>query len=208
MTRAVETCFPTFVYRAPLGGRTAARNRDLLEDAYKLREVDDAGQRWCKKNYPVGYTSYASQNHLHRTFSAFRDLELLIRRHVRRFARRLDLDLQGGRLEMTDCWVNVMPRFAVHGLHLHPLSVVSGTYYVRTPPGCSRIRFEDPRLSRLMNAPPRKADCRPENRQQVSLDVRAGQVVLFESWLRHEVASNGSATPRVSISFNYDWVRG
>ena len=76
---------------------------------------------------------------------------------------------------MTDCWVNVMSRHAVHPLHLHPLAVVSGTYYVATPRGCSRIRFEDPRLDKLMGAPPKRPDCRPENRQQVSYDVAAGQ---------------------------------
>jgi len=29
--------------------------------------------------------------------------------------------------------------------------------------------------------------------------------VLFESWLRHEVAANRDARERVSISFNYNW---
>jgi uncharacterized protein (TIGR02466 family) len=30
-------------------------------------------------------------------------------------------------------------------------------------------------------------------------------VVLFESWLRHEVAANQAEEDRVSISFNYHW---
>jgi hypothetical protein len=29
--------------------------------------------------------------------------------------------------------------------------------------------------------------------------------VLFESWLRHEVAANPLETERISISFNYGW---
>jgi uncharacterized protein (TIGR02466 family) len=39
----------------------------------------------------------------------------------------------------------------------------------------------------------------------VTLRARPGQLVLFESWLRHEVAANRSAAERVSISFNYSW---
>jgi uncharacterized protein (TIGR02466 family) len=39
----------------------------------------------------------------------------------------------------------------------------------------------------------------------VTLPARPGQLVLFESWLRHEVAANRSAAERVSISFNYSW---
>jgi uncharacterized protein (TIGR02466 family) len=30
-------------------------------------------------------------------------------------------------------------------------------------------------------------------------------VVLFESWMRHEVTANPVESERVSISFNYDW---
>ena len=88
---------------------------------------------------------------------------------------------------MTDCWVNIMPRQVVHGLHLHPLSAVSGTYYVKTPKGCAGLKFEDPRLERFMAAPPRRADSRPDNQPWVTLPAEAGALVLFESWLRHEV---------------------
>jgi uncharacterized protein (TIGR02466 family) len=38
-----------------------------------------------------------------------------------------------------------------------------------------------------------------------TVPARAGQVVLFESWLRHEVMANPVATERVSISFNFNW---
>jgi uncharacterized protein (TIGR02466 family) len=203
----VTPWFPTFIYAAPLATRGGARfARTLLDECHKVRAHDAAGQRWCRKNYPAGYTSYGTICNLHRTFSTFMDLERMIRPHVLRFARRLDMNLDGGRLEMTDCWVNVMSRNAVHPLHLHPLSVVSGTYYVRTPRGCSKLRFEDPRLDRQMGAPPKRADCRADNRQQVTYDVEAGKLILFESWLRHEVASNPTAGERVSVSFNYNWV--
>ena len=61
-------------------------------------------------------------------------------------------------------------------------------------------------LDKLMGAPPKRDPCRPENRQQVSYEVSAGKLILFESWLRHEVASNPTRGERVSISFNYNWV--
>jgi uncharacterized protein (TIGR02466 family) len=202
----IKPWFPTFIYDSPLQPRgNDAFARALLDDCHKIRAHDRAGQRWCRKNYPGGYTSYGTMTNLHQTFSTFIDLEAKIRRHVNRFARRLDMNLQGARLAMTDCWVNVMSRHAVHSLHLHPLAVVSGTYYVATPPGSSRLRFEDPRLDKLMGAPPKRDPCRPENRQQVSYDVAAGKLILFESWLRHEVASNPTRGERVSISFNYNW---
>jgi uncharacterized protein (TIGR02466 family) len=35
--------------------------------------------------------------------------------------------------------------------------------------------------------------------------AEAGKVVLFESWLRHEVPANPIAGERISVSFNYNW---
>ncbi len=199
--------FPTYVYEAPLQGRGAADfARLLLAQCHEVRQSDSEGQLWCRDNYPAGYTSYGTLRGLHRSFPLFAKLEKKIWRHVQRFARRLDMDLLEANLAMTDCWVNIMSREAVHPLHVHPGATFSGTYYVSTPAGCSGIRFEDPRLEKSMSAPPRLADCRRENRRQISYDVQAGNLVLFESWLSHGVASNPTVDERVSISFNYTWV--
>ena len=81
----------------------------------------------------------------------------------------------------------------------------SGTYYVRTPKGSPGLKLEDPRLDRFMAAPPRRADSPPAARPWVTLPVAAGQIVLFESWLRHEVPPNPVDAERVSISFNFGW---
>ena len=99
----------------------------------------------------------------------------------------------------------MMPRGVTHGLHLHPLATISGTYYVRTPRGVPGLKLEDPRLDRYMAAPPRKETARPENQPWVTMPVAAGTVLLFESWLRHEVPPNPVRAERVSISFNFNW---
>jgi uncharacterized protein (TIGR02466 family) len=106
---------------------------------------------------------------------------------------------------MTDCWVNIMGRGATHTLHLHPLATISGTYYVAVPAGASGLKFEDPRLERFMAAPPRLPRARRENRPWVVLPAHAGTLVLFESWLRHEVPPQARSAERVSVSFNYNW---
>lgn len=202
----VRAWFPTLIHDAPLMRKgLAALNHELQREAQQIRDNDARGRRWSRDKYPQGYTSYGSLNQLHRMSSTFIELERRLRRHVRAFARRLDFDLGGLSLEMTDCWVNIMPRHAAHGLHLHPTSTISGTYYVKTPRGCSMLKFEDPRLASMMAAPPRIAVPRPENRSFVYYPVEAGRVILFESWLRHEVAANRSAGERISISFNWNW---
>jgi uncharacterized protein (TIGR02466 family) len=202
----VRAWFSTFIYAAQLQPGGAGRlNEDLAEQCTRLRAHDGAGRRWSAANYRGGFTSYASLSQLHRMSSTFARLEARIAPHVRRFARQLDLDLRGRRVFMTDCWINIMPEGAAHGLHLHPLAFISGTYYVRTPPGSPGLKFEDPRLDRFMAAPPREPAARPANQSHVVYPARAGGLILFESWLRHEVAPTPAAGDRISISFNYNW---
>ena len=202
----VRTLFPTRIYVAKLAPRsTNTLNSRLLRECRQLALEDGGGRVWSKTNYPGGYTSYSSVSRLHQMSPTFAQLEKRIDTHVRRFAGALDFDLTGRKLVMTDCWVNVMARHVVHGLHLHPLASISGTYYVRTPQGCSGLKFEDPRLDRFMAAPPRKPRARRENQVWVTVPAEQGNLVLFESWLRHEVAPNPTEAERISISFNYSW---
>src|SRR5688572_28052193 len=197
-----HSLFPTLVYSARLQRTgTTTFNERLLRECRQLRLDDKAGRRWSADNYPGGYTSYNSASRMHRVSPVFAALERRIDKHVRAFARRLQFDLSERRLVMTDCWVNIMPRHVVHGLHLHPLSTLSGTYYVKTPKGCPGLKFEDPRLERFMAAPPRLPDSRRDNRPWVVLSAEAGELLLFESWLRHEVTPNPVSAERVSVSF-------
>tara|TARA_R110002111_G_scaffold67838_2_gene110322 strand:- start:51 stop:491 length:441 start_codon:yes stop_codon:yes gene_type:complete len=144
-------------------------------------------------------------NQLHRFSSTFETLERRLTKHVKAYGKSLDFDLRGREIFMTDCWVNMMPPGTTHGLHLHPLSFISGTYYVQTPSGCPGLKFEDPRLDRFMAAPPRVAKAAPDNQTFVTYPAEAGNVILFESWLRHEVPANQVTEERISISFNYAW---
>jgi uncharacterized protein (TIGR02466 family) len=202
----MQALFPTLVYSGALRGpRWRSLDTRLLRECRQLRVDDAAGRRWSARNYPGGYTSYGSANRMHTLSPTFATLARALDAHMARFARALEFDLTGRALTMTDCWVNIMGRGAVHGLHLHPLSTISGTYYVATPPRSAGLKFEDPRLGRYMAAPPRRSNARRAHRPWVVMAARAGSFLLFESWLRHEVPANESGGERVSISFNYSW---
>ena len=197
--------FPTQLYVAPPSRGATALNRALLDECRRIRARDAAGERWSARNYPHGYTSYGSLDQLHRMSSSFIRLREQIDRHAARYARALHWDLRGGRLAMSDCWMNVMGQGAAHTRHLHPHAVVSGTYYVKTPRGAAGLKFEDPRLASLMAAPARRASAPQALQPHVEIPALAGQLVLFESWLRHEVPASTVAAERVSLSFNYHW---
>jgi len=199
----VSQHFPTQILVDRL--HSAGLNRQLLREVRDLMDLDEAGRAWSKQHYKNGFTTFASANELQKFSPTFQKLEELIDHRVKSFARALDFDLGGSLLKMTTCWVNVMNQNTNHSLHLHPLSVISGTYYVSVPAGAPAIKFEDPRLSSFMHAPPRRSSCRPKNRTHLSVPAKPGSLVLFESWMRHEVPVHTGRTPRVSISFNYEW---
>lgn len=204
--RKTQAWFPTLIYAERLqADGLRAFNAELLDECRRIREHDVAGRKWSEPHYPLGYTSYGSLDRLHRFSSTFDMLRQRLDGHVRRYARTQHWDLRGGRLQMTDCWINIMPKGCAHSFHLHPQAVVSGTYYVQTPRGCSGLKFEDPRLSRLMAAPPRKATAPAAFKPHIVYPAKAGGLILFESWLRHEVPASRIDAERISISFNYHW---
>jgi uncharacterized protein (TIGR02466 family) len=74
------------------------------------------------------------------------------------------------------------------------------------PKDSGSFKIEDPRIACFMGSPPRKPQAREENRRYIDVACKPGEILLFESWLKHEVPANRSDEDRVSISFNYDWI--
>jgi uncharacterized protein (TIGR02466 family) len=202
----IESLFVTRLYRAALTELGKAVDADELEaSCLSIAEDDVAGQTWCEENDYLGYTSYASLDDLPWRFPIFQDLIAVLDKHVAAFVQDLQFDLGGREIKLDSIWINILPTGGVHTSHIHPHSVISGTTYVTVPKGASTIKFEDPRLAMMMATPPRQADAPPELRNFIYVAPEAGEVLLWESWLRHEVALNQADDDRISVSFNYNW---
>jgi len=184
----------------------ALDNDDLLEElegsCRALEEDDIAGQNWSKEHGYKGYTSYASLNDLPIRDPAFEDLKRIVDKHVRAFAKACHFDL-GRKPKLDSLWVNILKPGGTHSGHIHPHSIISGTCYVLVPKGAGALKLEDPRLPRMMAAPPRTQDAPPEFQPFVYADPKPGTIFLWESWLTHEVIPSKAKSDRISISFNY-----
>ncbi len=202
----IDSLFVTRLYRAALSEQGQPIDPDELENTcYSIAEDDEAGQNWCEENGYPGYTSYASLDDLPWRFPIFKELVKVLDKHVAAFAKDLAFDLGGKKLKLDSLWINILPEGGIHTSHIHPHSVISGTTYVSMPEGASAIKFEDPRSAMMMAAPPRKADAPRELRNFIYVAPEVGDVLLWESWLRHEVPMNMSEEERISVSFNYSW---
>ncbi|CAE8581115.1 unnamed protein product, partial [Polarella glacialis] len=168
-------------------------NAAIIKESERLRESDEDGKKWSEINYAGGYTSYGGLRSLNRVSPIFAELEDLLSSHMNKFKKQLELE-GNGEMSLRDCWVNMMGSGTTHVMHQHPSATISGTYYVQTPKGSPGLTFEDPR--------PERSAAR-SRRSLVEFPVQAGDVVLFESWMRHKVSRFEGEGERISVSFNY-----
>ncbi|WP_368188231.1 2OG-Fe(II) oxygenase family protein [Aestuariibius sp. HNIBRBA575] len=202
----IKSLFVTRLYHAALSEfEPKIDPAELDNSCVVIANDDEAGQDWSEANGYPGYTSYASLTDLPWRFPIFADLVKTLDQHVAAFAKDLEFDLDGRNLVLEDLWINILPEGGTHGSHIHPHSVISGTTYVNMPEGASALKLEDPRSGRLMAAPARLKDAREELRTFIYVKPEVGDVLLWESWLRHEVPMNMSDEERISVSFNYKW---
>ncbi len=199
--------FVTPLYRAKLNdlAKKKVNYEELRDTCIAIAEDDEAGQEWCEREGYPGYTSYASLDDLPWRASIFGDLEKALDKHVAAFCEALGFDFQGKKLKCNAFWINILPEGGTHSSHIHPHSVISGTTYVQMPEGTSALKLEDPRLAMMMMSPLRRKDAAQELQPFVYVKPEVGEMLLWESWLRHEVPMNMSEEERISVSFNYGW---
>ncbi|HNS86964.1 MAG TPA: TIGR02466 family protein [Parvularculaceae bacterium] len=196
--------FATRLHRARFS-KSGALNDDIIAAALTFAEDDEAGRRWSLENSYPGYTSYGSFADLPTRAPCFAALKKLIDSEAAKFAAIVHFDLAGGKLTLDNIWINILDPGGFHSGHIHPHSVISGTYYAQVPDGASSIKFEDPRLPMMMAAPTRDQEAPLDLQNFVYLAPEAGMMLMWESWLRHEVVRNEADEPRISVSFNYRW---
>jgi len=195
-----RTLFATRLYEAVIGDEQLLA--ELAHSIRSLAEDDEAGKRWSRDKGYKGYTSYASLNDLPKRDPAFAELQRDLVRHAATFAQELAFDL-GRKPKLDSLWVNLLKSGGHHSAHIHPHSILSGTLYIEVPNGAGTIRFEDPRFPMMMAAPVRRDDAPEELRPFVGIQPRPGLLLMWESWLRHEVLPGTAKTDRLSISFNF-----
>jgi uncharacterized protein (TIGR02466 family) len=194
----MRSLFATPLYEANIDDRVLLE--ELAHSIRSLAKDDRAGIGWSRDHGYKGYTSYASLDDLPRRDPAFADLKRVLTRHAATFAKDLAWDCKP---RLDSLWGNLLRSGGHHSAHIHPHSILSGTLYIETPPKSGAIRFEDPRLPMMMAAPTRRDDAPEALRPFVTIDPQPGLLLLWESFVRHEVLPGTAKAERLSISFNF-----
>lgn len=97
--------------------------------------------------------------------------------------------------DYTDAWFNVSARGGYNAPHTHPLSAISGAYYIRT---------EEPPAGYPFSG---RIDFYNENGEQYYFP-KAGTLILFPGTMLHFVHPYYGTGHRICLSFNANNIRG
>lgn len=101
-------------------------------------------------------------------------------------------------LRITQSWVNVTQQGQNHHKHHHDNSIFSASFYIETnDEDC--IYFDSPNKNLIkMDA----IEHTPLNASSWWLPATTGSLLMFPSWLKHEVKNKNHDGNRISLSFN------
>jgi uncharacterized protein (TIGR02466 family) len=159
---------------------------------------------WSKYNvdhYKNGTTTYFIELDLPKVDDSDKFVEFLCK-SANTLAVEHGVNLDTTKAVMSNLWVNKMNRGARHSRHAHPASHYSGTFYVDTPKDCASIRFHNPIKDLWGLAYPPIEQDNHISAQCIDYAPNRGELLVWNSWLYHEVLENQSDSPRTSISFN------
>jgi uncharacterized protein (TIGR02466 family) len=108
-----------------------------------------------------------------------------------------------------DCWFHVTRRGGFFGLHNHPNAAWSGVYCVDPgghdpgKPDSGRLTFINPTIMGAMHLDAGNDNLKlPYANHVASLLLEAGQLVMFPSWVLHDVKPFEGEGERITIAFN------
>lgn len=197
----LKIMFPTLLGEAAYPDYGTIKDR-LVARIDQLSREDSEGIEISRQRYPHGYTSFYTQNALHRD-PVFAELTQFLQQQAERYASGQSWDMQRFVPVMSSMWCSINRRNSSHGQHLHPFSHISGVFYVSCQSDSGSIYFKDPRQGRWM-VPPPLAQNLPENTLNIRIDPLEGNLLLFPSFLEHGVEQNNTDSNRYSISFNFE----
>lgn len=104
-------------------------------------------------------------------------------------------------LNISNFWININERGDYNEKHVHSLSSFSGVLYIQVDSDTGEIRFFDD-LYIMKHYP---ININPQNKlfhHTVEYKPINGLILIFPSWLSHDVKPSRSDNTRISMSFN------
>ncbi|HAA91225.1 MAG TPA: hypothetical protein DCS82_10840 [Rhodospirillaceae bacterium] len=194
--RKLEGLFrvPVLVTRVPNGPEL---NEAMINELDQIREETPNGKpsSWACDVY----TTISNNCALHER-PAFQEFNDAVMQCLTKYGELMAYPLAENDLRITQCWVNIYQQGMSQEIHNHANHIMTGVYYVKAPPNCSKIMFHSYNADTMIR-PPIERDT-PYNTTIAAYSPEPGDLVIFDSALRHSVPVNEAEGERISVSFN------
>jgi len=188
-----ELYFPTSIYIHDVKDPTAM-NQELEKNILKWQQEDPKG---LNKTNRGGWHSPTTMHDK----PEYQQLMATLFNMAQEIFKKEQLDQS---VALGNMWANINPPRAWNLKHNHANAFFSGVYYVKVPVNAGQLEVHDPRPGPQLLRPKQNTDnLSREYWRSVSFDPQEGRIIIFPSWLEHEVKSNESNEMRISISFNF-----
>ena len=114
-------------------------------------------------------------------------------------------DLNNFKLNVKELWTIINSKNSYNTTHIHPDSVLSIAYYVKTQKNSGNFFVEDPRPVTQFSIPPLDKT-NILNLRKIEIEPEEGLLLIFPSYLPHLVGPNKSEEDRIVISMNINLI--
>lgn len=180
----INNIFPIPVYKSKF-----IRNINNLEIA-KVKKL-------LKDFYPNAHNTTSKENFVLDNHKEFLEIREFIQVHLNQYALHLYKPKRKQNFYITQSWLNSTKKGERHHLHSHPNSVISGVFYINCIEN-DGIQFKRPYIandSYVLNTTGNTGS-------MTYFPVETLSLILFPSYLEHQVAENETDDERISLSFN------
>ena len=185
----IEKFFPTLVY----GKDVELNNNQLAQDIVN----------WSNQDKGVSKTNYKGW-HSTTDMADKPEYQQLITELMKMQKEVYDNEHIDSHPRLGNMWANINPPEGMNQPHVHPNSLFSGVYYVKSQPKSGRLKIYDPRPGIQYSMPIRKPGNPGKDLwREAYIDPIPGRIIMFPAWLWHSVEPNESNDIRISVSFNF-----
>lgn len=157
------------------------------------------------KNYEGGFTTYFNKQNID-SVRGVKELKEAIYGVCCAVGRELKYEMQYEKCSI-ELWASVMRRGGYHPPHAHPRSTFSGTFYARVDDKMSPLVMMNPTTPfRSHDHVIRPQDVGPFTSDTLMLKPAVNTMFIWPSWMHHFVPEMTESGPRISLSFNVDFL--
>ena len=175
-------------------------NQRLEKKIIDYSKSNEEAKNWSKQFYGDGFTSYGSDQTLHKNEEVFSELAKGLLPHVKEFLTHIKA-IPPTTIKCYDMWCTINRPMSMHPRHIHPMSACSGTYYVNADSEMGNLFIHDPYDNRQMGIIFKPKS--PLAFDTYAVPIKSRKVVMFPGWVSHSVQQNMSNKDRIGVSFNF-----